>query len=130
MLDKFDDPYFTSTSISLSGNGLVLVVGAPHSIESNSGGVVRVYECQNNANYIPPNLSKTKIYPNPFNETLHVDLNEMSDICIRNMSGKIMFNQTDYTNSKLDLNFLSAGVYILTAKTITSVKAHKIVKNE
>jgi hypothetical protein len=56
-----------------------------------------------------------KIYPNPTQDWLTVELKEsqLKSIKITDMTGKIVLEQHNLVNNQLDISSLSLGVYIL-----------------
>ncbi|MFT5834382.1 MAG: hypothetical protein ACI97N_002021, partial [Cognaticolwellia sp.] len=58
---------------------------------------------------------KVKIYPNPTQDWLTVELKEsqLKSIKITDMTGKIVLEQHNLVNNQLDISRLSLGVYIL-----------------
>jgi hypothetical protein len=70
------------------------------------------------------------IYPNPFNENIFVDIDSDSKIEISNLLGKIVYSNTIYKGvSKIDLNNLSLGMYVLKISNDTNqTRTIKLIK--
>jgi len=79
------------------------------------------------------------VYPNPstglFNIQYNSGTNAPLTIRVDNIFGQVVYNETvgDFTGTldkALDLNFLDAGVYVLTINDGTNFKSHRIVVSE
>ena len=73
------------------------------------------------------------IYPNPSNGMLNIktDLNDIINLQLTSMLGKIIINKTVAGNEIIEINIsdLSAGIYILTLKNKKATSIRKIFKN-
>ena len=74
-----------------------------------------------------------KVYPNPFNSLLTVDLADLAgktEIKISDISGKFIFNQS-FTGEflQLDLSEFQKGIYFLYVQGINGNRTCKIIKN-
>lgn len=74
-------------------------------------------------------------YPNPATESICISVNQISDMDIIDLSGKIVYKQNDLSpisENKIDVNFLSAGMYILKVTSISTdaVQLKKIIINK
>jgi hypothetical protein len=114
-------------SMSISGNGQAMAVGAPRS--NNYSGFVRAYaiptlrvaenEIETDSLGVSDKTYSTPItlYPNPASEKLNIKLDSNDTFqCtfkILNLNGKLMqkFNPKE-PNSTLDISYLQPGVYI------------------
>ncbi len=54
------------------------------------------------------------IFPNPFSKNININnLGQKSAISVLNISGIVVFEMDDFTDSKLDLSGLNKGIYII-----------------
>jgi endonuclease I len=75
---------------------------------------------------------ETKVYPNPSSDKIiHIASNfELNEIMVFNMNGQaLMQKAVDSNQLTLDLNHLSAGVYILKMQTADQIAYKKLVLN-
>ena len=76
--------------------------------------------------------SKLKIYPNPANDIIKVELDQMplSILEFRTITGKLIkrVNCAQKTNDYFDISFLMPGVYILNAYSRNEILSHRLVK--
>jgi hypothetical protein len=84
-------------------------IGCPFTF--NNIAIVHVYPVNTNTIL----QEKVKIYPNPTQDWLTVELKEsqLKSIKITDMTGKIVLEQHNLVNNQLDISRLSLGVYIL-----------------
>lgn len=78
------------------------------------------------------NSLKFDVYPNPFNASLTINLNDLLEttISVTDVTGKIVFTQQlTEMNATLDLNFLQSGIYFLQLNSGNKVSVKKIIKN-
>ena len=70
------------------------------------------------------------IYPNPVDEILNIShLKEISNIWIYDVSGKQVYTEnSNNKKAKIDVSYLSPGIYIVKAKVQGVIKTFKIVK--
>jgi hypothetical protein len=63
-------------------------------------------------------IEDLKIYPNPTQDWLIIELkeNEIKNIKITDMSGKIVLQQYDLINNQLNISHLTSGIYVLTVE--------------
>jgi hypothetical protein len=76
-------------------------------------------------------LSDIKVYPNPFTQVLHLEFeNEIgsAEVCIRDMTGRVVFRTTTINNSLEVGDDLSKGIYLLTIQVGEERKEFKISK--
>jgi hypothetical protein len=70
------------------------------------------------------------ISPNPVENELNIsNLNETKSIEIYNLSGQKIRSFENHLNQKLDVSFLTKGMYILEIKTNSGSELYKIFKN-
>ena len=71
-----------------------------------------------------------KAYPNPVTNILSLDnVQTIDKIQLYNLTGQLVFAQDiDSTSAKINLEQLSAGVYMLTVHANESVKSIKVIK--
>ncbi|MBA3705800.1 MAG: T9SS type A sorting domain-containing protein [Bacteroidetes bacterium] len=74
-------------------------------------------------------LENIKIYPNPFNDKILVELNNSDQLIISNYLGQTVYHLTHLTpRQEIDLSSFSRGAYFLIAKSNSSQKVFKIIK--
>jgi hypothetical protein len=79
-------------------------------------------------------LEEVRIYPNPFDQILHLDLsritNDKMEITIYDIQGKIVYNDLFESRPYLQLNtdFMSEGIFIIEIKSEDKIYRSKIVK--
>lgn len=90
-------------------------IGVPY--DSDWGGI-RILQWNGGPMAISENVSRQKIdvYPNPANEVIFIDINQLSmqsaELIVSDMMGKVMLHATTYeTVFELNLNGLGAGIY-------------------
>jgi hypothetical protein len=123
-----------SMSVSLAADGLTVASGWPYYTPDvgNKRGHVSVYQCNSNVNVFQSKITGISIYPNPFNETLNLDLKlkdgETADIAITDMLGKTLLTQSIQNNQTLDLKSLNSGVYMLSVQIESNLQFYKVIK--
>ena len=88
-----------------------------------------------------PNLTTTnftennsffKVYPNPTTDFIYIENSEnlqINSIKIFDLNGKAVFdNKNEKTVAKIDVSFLSKGIYMLTINTEYGLKSIKFIK--
>ncbi|WP_136482744.1 T9SS type A sorting domain-containing protein [Cognatitamlana onchidii] len=120
---------FSGTSVSLSADGKVVVIGAPNNDDNGlSSGHARVYD-------LSAILLSTKsferdyfsYYPNPVKDILNINLNkdlELKQVNIYNIQSQYLYS---VNSSKIDVSQLSSGVYFIEVVTNEGKSAKKIV---
>lgn len=75
------------------------------------------------------NLSEEgiKIYPNPVDDNLHIELETESMLHIVNLNGTILYQQDHVLNNIIDMSGFSPGVYIMQIKNDSGVTQHKLI---
>ena len=68
------------------------------------------------------------IYPNPFVSNIEIKGGNVDKILIYNQNGKLIFTQTKINSSKINLDLLPKGIYILNIFTENGNLSRKIVK--
>ena len=103
-----------------SGNGNALYIDNINIFEPSGVGISELSE------------GEFKVYPNPFNDIVHVNAsnNELINaIRIVNYIGQEVYNQKiNNTTAELNLSELSEGMYIMLLETDTRISSMKIVK--
>lgn len=92
---------------------------------------VKVYSIENSSDINEDNaFVDFKIYPNPTNEFLNIDLDvhEKYDISILDISGSVVISTTN-KSSKLNISELSTGTYLVTATNGTISLSKKLIIN-
>lgn len=70
------------------------------------------------------------IYPNPVSETLNiVSEEEITQLSVYTISGKLIWSQRQVENNSLDVSGLKAGMYVLKIKNETSTNVLKFIKD-
>jgi N-formylglutamate amidohydrolase len=59
-------------------------------------------------------ISQSKLYPNPFNNLLNVQINIPSDLQIYNFQGSLVYSKSIITEEIIDLSQLKGGIYLVT----------------
>lgn len=71
-----------------------------------------------------------RVYPNPTNQWLHIELNESSEVSVCDLSGKTWVQQTDVMQTSLDLSRLHDGIYLVNIKNKNQILTRKICLNK
>lgn len=74
--------------------------------------------------------SLINVYPNPVKDYVYIDGNNVQQISIKNLAGKVFVQQTNLntTHSKLDIAFLPQGIYFVEIITANGKEVGKIIK--
>lgn len=87
---------------------------------------------QNNINYVNDLKGNTKgIFPNPAKNILYISESNISSVNIKDLHGKIVQNSSTLQTKQININMLSAGIYLVelfNEKGVVSVE--KLVKYE
>ena len=69
-----------------------------------------------------------KIYPNPTNDVLNIEGNNIEVVSLYNLSGQLLFERKNESkqNIKVDLSQFQSGVYFI--KLLSNTKAQKVIK--
>lgn len=59
-----------------------------------------------------------KIYPNPAQTQIQFDLQEPTNVLIKNMSGQIIFNAPITTGQSIDIQYFDSGIYFIEAAAL------------
>ncbi len=125
------------TSLSLSNNGSIVAIGAPHNDGNGSGaGHVRVFE------FIYTNIETLQheriisIYPNPTKGVLYFNfINSLSSpantgkIVICDITGKKIIEKTEIKqNETIDLSGFESGIYIINLRLENKIYITNIIK--
>ena len=75
-------------------------------------------------------LSGVEIYPNPVQNELFIELNEnqITQINIIDLSGKILLSQKQINGNSIDVSSLSQGVYAIQISTKKGMATSRFVK--
>lgn len=76
------------------------------------------------------NQLNARLYPNPTNSILNIELNAISQIEIYDISGKLWIQETDVLNTSLDLSALNSGVYLVRIVSENQILNRKILLNK
>ena len=70
------------------------------------------------------------VAPNPFNAEIEISSNQsMKEIKIIDLSGKIVASvAVDSSSKKMNLDYLTSGVYTITVETADSISTSRIIK--
>ncbi|MCW3076425.1 MAG: hypothetical protein JWO32_1034 [Bacteroidetes bacterium] len=77
------------------------------------------------------NKNSVKLYPNPFKNFLEIEINSKTENCeleIMNTLGEIMY-ASPIVQNKIDLSFLSSGIYFIHLKTENRMSILKLIKD-
>ena len=76
-------------------------------------------------------LNTFKIYPNPVNTVLHIELNsaKQTQVEIYNVLGKLVISKTISNSETIQTNSLSKGIYILRLTQGNKTISKKLIKN-
>lgn len=69
------------------------------------------------------------VFPNPFDDQLHIKIDLPGDLIITNQLGQPIYENIISTNQCVDLSSLESGVYYLTLSNAQGKSTSKIVKN-
>jgi len=72
-----------------------------------------------------------RVYPNPFNSNIHIEIDESVNISFIDMLGRTVFSKDTYTSFTIDLNTLEKGIYNINISALTSdkTKTFRVIKN-
>ncbi|MCC9019166.1 T9SS type A sorting domain-containing protein [Flavobacterium lipolyticum] len=76
--------------------------------------------------------SSLVFYPNPATDFVNIQdeyKNDVENVQIFDLNGKVVSGKTDFANDKIDVSRLNQGTYILKAKVKGTVISKKIIKN-
>ena len=109
----------------------------PPKSESYTAGVVAVYssgESEMATTYFSiiginenTEIGALKVYPNPSNGTVTVQLDDEYEITVTNIQGSVVYSKTVIGTEQLDLSGLSSGMYIINAKSASNVLRQTII---
>lgn len=84
---------------------------------------------QNTASLINIKNNSTKVFPNPANEFLEIqNLNAYKNYDIYSISGEKLISISNTTTSKIDVSYLSKGIYFLHLNANDSIEIIKFIK--
>lgn len=109
----------------------------PPKSESYTAGVVAVYssgESEMATTYFSiidinenAEIGALKVYPNPSNGMVTVQLDDEYEITVTNIQGSVVYSKTVIGTEQLDLSRLSSGMYIINAKSASKVLRQTII---
>lgn len=74
-------------------------------------------------------IQKIKIFPNPVNDLINVEIDDFFNFKIFSLTGRIILEGTKSPNKQIEVNGLKRGIYILEIETSTKNKYnHKFIK--
>jgi len=76
-------------------------------------------------------IIQAKVYPNPFNDIIHVQSQGIEAIFVYNLRGEIMIKQTELkgkNNIHVNLTLLQNGSYFVKTYTVIGVATNRIIK--
>jgi hypothetical protein len=74
-------------------------------------------------------MNDIRIYPNPFTEVIKLELIDVTDVSVYDVSGRLVFNkQIGPENNALDLKDLILGTYIVKLVSLNQMVLKKIIK--
>ncbi|MBC3845777.1 T9SS type A sorting domain-containing protein [Winogradskyella echinorum] len=115
-------------SISLSTNGLILVVGAiSNNDNGNNSGHARVFDLSTILSTDEQTLTSFKLFPNPTKNQFTIQLdnsNELKIVSIYNNLGQLVLTTKEST---IDSSKLSAGIYVLEIETNNGKGTKKLI---
>lgn len=118
--------YFQSSAVKTTGT--FWVWGDTELVVNGGGFVVQPthYSCTSLSTN-ESNLTGLKLYPNPVSEKLTIELDgEVTSLKIYDLNGRDI--EVSNTGKTLDLSHLSAGIYLLSIRTLEGEAMKKIVK--
>ena len=68
-----------------------------------------------------------KIYPNPADDNLHIELENESAVSIINLNGSVLYQNTRLLNETISLSSFLPGIYIVQVKNGDKVTRHRLV---
>jgi hypothetical protein len=127
-------------------NQHMLLVGAWKGKINNIPGFLQVKDNQLKSNDIGPYAGSTssivlgsndleatsniRLFPNPTNALLKIDIAEKADVCIYNKEGKLMLQESFGAGiSSIDLNGFSSGMYVVTIMNNNRMVTKTIILN-
>ena len=70
------------------------------------------------------------VFPNPANNVIHINNNRpIEEIALFDLLGKTVYRSSKEFNKRLDVSFLSAGIYLLQLKSIDQQQIIRVIKN-
>jgi hypothetical protein len=72
-----------------------------------------------------------RLYPSPFNSSIHIEIDESANVSFIDMLGRIVYSKDTYTSFIIDLNALEKGIYNVSVSALTSdkKKTFRVIKN-
>jgi len=125
----------SGTSVSLSADGSIVVIGAYlNDGNGSNSGQVRLFSNPNVLNIESINaMDKLIVYPNPTTTLIHIDLEKRinySKIQLYNIEGKLLYTQNHNNSNHVTINMtsFSKGIYVLKLQLDKTQKALKVIK--
>ena len=75
--------------------------------------------------------SSYQLYPNPAKDKLYITTNDyeyIEEISIYNLSGVLIYKETDFNNKSVDVSDMVSGVYFIKVKTENETFIQKFIK--
>jgi len=74
-------------------------------------------------------LDLVKVYPNPTNGILYIQMDQPALLKISNIRGEILFQASRFLNDRIDLSYYSNGLYFIEIVTEKGVNTFKVNKS-
>ncbi len=122
----------SGSSVSLSNDGSIVLVGAPYNDGGGTNsGHARVFELSTTTTIKTITQVDISIYPNPTNGIINIKSieNSVKQISIINITGEIVLTIPDIqTDETVDLSDFENGIYIVRIQTDKGIIIKKIIK--
>lgn len=136
--DRFYDDYF---GYSVAINGDYSIVGAIQEDENFQGGEgladagsAYIFKNPNGTNIPNNQVNNISIYPNPFNNLIHINISNLTintifECHLIDIHGKTIYTQILDLNNSIDTKQLPSGFYTLCIDNGSTVSRFKIIKH-
>lgn len=126
-LDASDRDYFDSFGWCVGLSGDKIIVGA---IMQDESGAAYIFEYDPNGIYVSENyVKKNYIYPNPTKEYITLHFEEIVDLFLTDINGKILHTENMIpSNYIIDMSTYRKGVYFLSVSNKNGKSMYKIIK--
>lgn len=135
---NFNVHYILKSWRNVSLTSLGAVYGLSFELESTDNGIYGMntpaYFALDNLAYKPATLSTDKltqnefaVYPNPFTSELNVKGGN-GELTITDLTGKVVYTASHFTESNIDLSFLKQGMYVISVNNNGAISTKMIKK--